>query len=284
MQAMAQNADATANAGASAGATAIGSGGIAGASAETGSSSAVLLLEQNSTNNGSRIPVQPAAIVGGPVIQNFGPVGEAWNIGVKSISLLCSVKSEWTAEEAKALYNRDVDSASRAVFCYPVASKVRVFFHNNDTVIADMLIVGTISVKGDEKANSFDAFSRAIRDTAKMGGTVLLITRIGGQCRVETSGWGIGIGGLQSTTSSGDGRLGAAGYGGTGYSQAGSMYVGMPFLEGIALRGKVDTEAATETKPSVAAKQPEGIWIDDSGMPRFPWEKAYGAGVINGGR
>ncbi|MBU4224070.1 hypothetical protein KJ934_02520 [Patescibacteria group bacterium] len=181
-------------------------------------------------------------------------------------------------EEARALYNEEVDSASRAVFCFPPASKVQVIFGEAPK---DARLVGTISVRGDEDANSFDAFSRAIRDTAKMGGTVLLITRMGGQCRVETTGWGIGVGGLQSTTSGGDGRLGTAGYGGTGYSEAGSMYVGMPFLEGLALRGKIDAIAAAENeaKPPVAEK---GMWIDDEGRPLFPWEKAKGAGIING--
>lgn len=272
------SADATANAGASAGATAIG-GGNAGATAQTGGSSAFVGLTQTSTSTGSRIPVHPAGIIGGPVIQNFGPVGEAWNIGSKAVDLLCSLKSEWTMEEARALYNEEVDSASRAVFCYPAASKVRVVFGKAPE---GARFVGTVSVHGDEDANSFDAFSRAIRDCAKMGGTILLVTRMGGQCRVETSGWGIGVGGLQSTTSSGDGRLGTAGYGGTGYSEAGSMYVGLPFLEGIALRDSMVESAATEAKPPVATAQPEGIWIDDAGMPRFPWEKAYGAGIVNG--
>lgn len=248
-------------------------------------------------SNGSPGFPGAAQIPGTQLIQNFGPVHKVWNvISQEELRIILKLSPEgWDMKQAKALVMRKAKSYSRKIIGSLPANndKIQVFFvpfvsekdsDKIDKIIeeAGLVKVAIISCRGDEKNDSYDVLGSAMCDTGKMGGKALILTCLDGQLRTESDGWGIGVGGLRSSISGADNGLGSSGYGGTGYAEAGNEYVGKPFARGFAC---IANKELPKAKSVSQVPAPGEIWIDDSGMPHFPWEqKAYGAGVYNGSR
>jgi len=190
----------------------------------------------------------------------FGETPKDWNDQSRTIlPFLLASRVEWTVKEAKNLRNKKVSSISKAVLTKkerkradktnPVKDKnekeancIKVLNGYNPLILKGKVlpykVMGVVTVYGKRNQTTIDCFSRAVEDTAKFTGNVLVILKASSTPGMVSST--IGLGGSATGGKMSGSQEAYSGGSCIGYARNSGGPTSKAYLHGVAVRVSPD--------------------------------------------